>query len=145
MTQTTRPGTIRSILVIDDDVQFGMGIKTLLQKHRFLVQATNGGGPGLRILAQEPVDLVITDIFMEDTDGLEAIIAIRERHPGIRIIGVSGGSRGVRIDCLGMALGLGADRILRKPLWIETLLSSIRELEDESLTEVRELNALNGP
>ncbi len=136
MTPTARTEPIRSILVIDDDVQLGIGIKMLLQKHRYLAQATNSGGAALRILAKEPFDLVITDIFMEDKDGLETIVAIRERHPGMRVIAVSGGSKLVRFDCLEMAAALGAETILRKPLTIEALLKAIRALEEEPVSIV---------
>lgn len=126
-------GNIRSILVIDDDKALAGGLKTLLLRNGYAVHTAGNGKVGLDLLAVERVDLVITDIFMEEMEGLETILAVKRRYPGTRTIAMSGGSQIVGQDCLDMAQVLGADKVLRKPVDIHTLLGTIKELNSAAV------------
>ncbi len=126
------PGKIRSILIIDDDEALASGLKKLLLRNGYAVHSTSNGKLGLDFLAIEQTDLVITDLFMEEMEGLETILAVKRQYPGTRIIAMSGGSNIVGRDFLDMAKLLGADRILRKPIVIQALLDTIRVMESES-------------
>lgn len=123
-----KPGNIRSVLIIDDDVALTEGLKKLLLRNSYAVHTAANGKLGLEFLAVEQVDLVITDIFMEEMEGLETILAIKRQYPDIRTIAMSGGAQIVGRDCLDMAQVLGADKVLKKPIDIHTLLDAIGEL-----------------
>jgi DNA-binding NtrC family response regulator len=123
-----KPGNIRSILIIDDDAALADSLKKLLLRNSYAVHTAANGKIGLKFLAVEQVDLVITDIFMEEMEGLETILAMKRQYPDIRTIAMSGGAQIVGRDCLDMAQVLGADKILRKPVDIHTLLETIGEL-----------------
>ena len=120
---------IRSILIIDDDESVAGGLKKLLLWNGFAVHTAINGKAGLDFLAVEQVDLVITDIFMEEMEGLETILAVKRQYPGIFVIAMSGGSRIVGRDFLDMAEAIGADKVLRKPIVIQSLLEVIKELK----------------
>jgi CheY-like chemotaxis protein len=64
-------------------------------------------------------------------DGMEIVRALKESFPAIKIIVMSGGSQVVDLDCLTVTKMIGADRALEKPVKIEALLETIKELDDE--------------
>jgi DNA-binding response OmpR family regulator len=82
----------------------------------------------MRIQEQRPADLLITDIFMPGTDGLEAIVAFRSRWPTLPIVAISGGGSIARGDYLDVAKEIGADAMLRKPFEPEQLLGVVARL-----------------
>ena len=119
---------IRSILIIDDDEALANGMKKLLLRKGFVVYTATNGRLGLHLLEHGSIDLVITDIFMAEMEGLETIVALKQKFSNICIIAISGGSRVVGLDCLDLAKTLGADRILRKPVTLQALLETIQQL-----------------
>jgi len=118
-----------SILVLDDFQQ----ITTLLQRilgeagHEVIVASTVQDA--LVAMSERPTDLVITDIFMPDRDGLDFIKDIRARYPAVRILAISGGvGRFPAGPYLTMAQYSGAERTLTKPFEPAALLKSVSEL-----------------
>ena len=73
-------------------------------------------------------DVVITDIFMPEKEGIETILAIRHEFPEARIIAISGGGEGSRFSYLCYARQLGATRTLAKPFSPSQLLGVIEEM-----------------
>ena len=69
----------------------------------------------MRLLRCTPVDLVVTDIVMPIMDGFELIRAVRQHHPGTRIIAVSGMPPLGSITLVEAARRLGADDAIAKP------------------------------
>lgn len=130
---------IRTILIIDDEEALATAMQKLLHRHGFAVHTAANGNVGLNLLKTERVDLVITDIFMEEMEGLETILAIKREHPTILLVAMSGGSKVVGLDCLPLAKKLGADRLLRKPIAIQTLLDTIQELNSAAANLGRRL------
>ncbi len=79
------------------------------------------------MMAQEPFDLVITDIFMPEKEGMETIIEIKRDYPVVKILAVSGGdSQGC--DYLPMTKALGADASLNKPFSNEDIINLVNGL-----------------
>jgi YesN/AraC family two-component response regulator len=72
--------------------------------------------------------VLITDIFMPDADGFEAIDAFRRQYPGTKIGGVSGGAQFSQRDYLPDAELIGVDATLQKPFDVDTLLGLLRSL-----------------
>ncbi len=102
------------ILVIDDDDLLRRFVVALLEKRKYDVQSADSGEAGLRLAAATEFDLVVTDIVMPGTPGLETISEIRRQWPEIKILAISGGgsSKG---DYLQYASRLGANAVLAKP------------------------------
>jgi len=73
------------LLLVDDHEIVRDGIKLLLRKRpdfKIVGNASNGR-EALKILAQEDIDLMITDISMPEMDGIELTKAVKEQHPNI--------------------------------------------------------------
>ena len=104
------------VLVIEDDPAFREMACCMLAR---LGHATRQMTGGRAIVDGEPldgVDVVLTDIFMPDGEGMETIRALRRSHPGVRIVAMSGAADGRDGKCwLSMAEALGADATLPKP------------------------------
>lgn len=126
--QPTPPAAGRRVLLADDEPGIRNLITRYLERAGFLVTAVVHGGEALAHLAAHPVDLLITDLVMPETEGIEMIMHLRRTHPQLPIIAISGGDPSSPGDFLHIAGKLGAQRTLRKPFDCETLLKVVREL-----------------
>jgi CheY-like chemotaxis protein len=121
-------GCMARILVIEDNhVLCGMVLRMLVAAGHE-VQAAVDGKVGLACYRQQRSDLVITDILMPETEGLETIRALRRHDPGVKIIAMSGADRGRAGGYLELAQKFGARRILSKPFTQDELLTAVAEV-----------------
>ncbi len=115
------------ILVIDDDeIMNGMTVQ-LLSEAGYEAEGAEDGNNGLKILESKSFDLIVTDIVMPEKEGVETIIAIRDKNKTIPIIAISGGGRIDPQDYLRMAQHFGADYTFQKPFDKEPFLAAVRE------------------
>lgn len=120
------------ILIIDDDIEILEMLCEMLKRDGHDVLEALDGKKGITLLEKERVDLVVTDIIMPGKEGLETITDLRRDMPEVKIVAMSGGGERVgQKDCLGMALMLGAKRVLFKPFTREELLETIGEVLNE--------------
>ena len=116
------------LLIADDDADMRQSMRLLLERAGYEVALAPNGERALSLQRELPADILITDIFMPETDGLETIQRFRREFPGVRIIAMSGGSVRVRgmgyLETAGIA---GADAVLRKPFAKSVLLQTLRE------------------
>lgn len=94
--------------------------------HEVLV-ALNGTR-ALELCLQHQVEVLITDIFMPEKDGLEVIPEIRTALPQVKIIAVSGGAAMLHYDFLNVARILGAHHVLNKPFTLSEIGAALAEL-----------------
>ena len=118
---------MKRILVIDDDEMIRTVFERFLKGQGYAVDCAADGKEGLRLLEAEPPDLVITDIMMPDTDGLEVVLSMRKKHPGIPVVAISGGMTLSPMDFLPMVKKFGACKVLYKPIELEDLLAAVEE------------------
>ena len=114
------------ILVIDDDDTVSLSMRLALEDADHQVEEAADGLEGMNLFRINPVDLVITDIFMPEKEGLETIDEIKQVCSQTKIIAISGGGRMDSEDYLGTAMRLGADYSLLKPFDIQ-LVDHVRE------------------
>jgi CheY-like chemotaxis protein len=69
----------------------------------------------LETVESEQPDIVVTDLIMPDSDGLEVIMKLRHAKSEIPIIAMSGGGRVVDASHLESADIMGANATLQKP------------------------------
>jgi CheY-like chemotaxis protein len=118
-----------NILVIEDHDEIRHLVKEMLTRVGHNVKEAPNGAVALQMLDENPADLIITDIFMPEKEGVETIREVKKRFPGIRILAMSGGV-GVMDSsyALRLAKGLGADRTLPKPITRSQLLAEVDSL-----------------
>ncbi len=120
---------MKRILVIDDDEQFRPMLRRMLQCAGYEVVAAANGMEGIRLIRREPADLVITDIFMPEKEGLETIRELHQEFPQLKIIAISGGSDQTQeFSALPYAGKLGATGTLAKPFRRDELLKLVRDV-----------------
>lgn len=108
---------MKKILIIDDSESTRAAIETILTTlgHQ-VVSVANGKAALGRLQSDAPFDLLITDIFMPEMDGIEVIEHVKNYYPDTRIIAMSAGGMGMKgEEMLEIASGLGAEHIVRKP------------------------------
>ena len=118
----------KHVLIIDDDSNVRETICNDLIDCGYEVESAGNGEKGMDIINLRRPDLVITDIIMPGRDGIEIIMEIRKKYPGLRVLAISGGGRIRPGDYLGMAHKLGAQVILRKPFDMIELEKAVERL-----------------
>jgi CheY-like chemotaxis protein len=119
------------ILLIEDEPQLGGALRHMLEQAGYDVVEARNGCEGVQRFRAMPPDLVITDIFMPEQEGLETIRILRQTCPAIKIIAISGGGQKRTLNFLSVAEKLGAQRTLWKPFRRQELLEAVRELLGE--------------
>jgi DNA-binding NtrC family response regulator len=114
------------VLVIDDSAEIREVLRDTLELEGYEVVVAADGATGLWLHRQRPADLVITDIFMPEKDGIEIILELANESPSVKIIAMSGGGRMGNFDYLPFAEQFGAVRVLGKPFKSEQLLEAVR-------------------
>ncbi len=113
------------ILIIEDTATFRQMLRATLEDMGHEVVETANGKLGIDRYRAEAFDVVMTDVIMPEKEGVETIIELRKFNPKVRIIAMSGGGALDASDYLGMALQLGAVRVLEKPFRQAELKSAI--------------------
>lgn len=123
---------MKRILIIDDDSQFRQMLRQVLERQGYEIVEAQDGEEGIRRYRQAPTDLIITDIIMPKKEGVETIIELKRDFPDVKIIAISGGSRGIdALDCLSYVKGLRVSRVFAKPFDRKEFLEAIQELLSE--------------
>ena len=119
----------RRILVVDDDADFRAMLRSALQIAGYSVDVARNGRAAIAAQRHEPADILITDIFMPEADGFEAIGAFRKNFPSTKIIAMSGGAPVMKTNYLDAAGLIGVDAALQKPFDMDELLKLLRTLQ----------------
>ncbi len=112
-----------SILIIDDEPNIRRMVGALLASEGYEVREAPGGTEGLAMAAEAEPDVVLLDLMMPGAlDGLGVLAALRERHPALPVVMMSG--KAGLADAV-RATKLGAFNFLEKPLTPEGVLLSL--------------------
>ncbi|MBL9169095.1 MAG: response regulator [Verrucomicrobiales bacterium] len=116
------------ILLVDDDHSMRLALRRALDREGYQVFEAGNGHEALRQLENQAVDLVITDIIMPDSEGIELTFALRKRHPGLPVIAMSGGGEWAPEPYLAIARTAGAAHVFAKPFLMDEFLGRVRSL-----------------
>jgi YesN/AraC family two-component response regulator len=115
-----------NILVIDDDPGITKMLKMALSNETCQVITAHDGREGLRLIRENSIDLVITDIIMPEVDGFEVIMEINKMDPWPQVIVITGGAYHLSGEYLEKASKIhGITHILKKPFTVEELLNAV--------------------
>jgi len=121
---------MNKLLIIDDDDQFRAFMSEALSDKGYEVLTASDGNEGLKCIADQHPDLVITDIVMPEKEGVEVIMELKQSNNLIPIIAMSGGNLGNADSYLKMAKKLGADAVISKPFLLDEIITEIKKLLD---------------
>ncbi|MBF0196167.1 MAG: response regulator [Planctomycetes bacterium] len=123
---------MKNILIVDDDDIMSEMLAQMMELENHNTTIALNGNDAIKLLRESNYDLMITDIVMPEKDGLETIIAVRQSHPDLPIIAISGGGRIEPESYLFMAEQLGAKHIFTKPLDRITFSKAVNQCLEEA-------------
>jgi two-component system KDP operon response regulator KdpE len=118
------PNMTIEVLLIDDDPDLAVILRTLLRGQDFQIQAVYTGEEGIEACEDSPPDVIILDLLMPEMDGWEVCQRIRGFSDVPILILSALGSPG----SVARALDAGADDYLIKPVHASLLASRLRTL-----------------
>jgi putative nucleotidyltransferase with HDIG domain len=123
----------RHVLIVDDDDLVRETLHFVLEDGGYRVYAASSGAEALRLLEREPIDIVLSDIFMPGMNGFDLLRQIREVAPNTPVILITGYGN---IEMAREALKQGASDFITKPYNIHEIPIMIeRNLTRHSLLE----------
>lgn len=114
-----------SILIVEDDITFSLMLTTWLGKKGFVVRSSSSVSDAKRRLGEEAFDLVISDLRLPDSDGIDLLKWLKNTHPSLPLIMMTSYAE---IQTAVQAMKLGAVDYIAKPLNPDELLGKIKEL-----------------
>ncbi|MBM4123860.1 MAG: sigma-54-dependent Fis family transcriptional regulator [Nitrospira sp.] len=126
-----------SILIVDDEPAILSSVSKILEDEGYQVTLAKSGAEALKLMAADPPDLVLLDIWMPELDGLETLKRAKAQAPRLQIMMMSGHGS---IETAVKAIRLGAYDYIEKPLSLDNVTLRVRHaldqrrLEEENLT-----------
>ncbi len=118
----------KNILLVDDDDGFRESVRDILLLEDYEVIEVSDGKYALPIVEKQAVDLVLTDILMPETEGVELNLKINKMKPGLKVIGMTGGGRMLEQgSVVEMCRDFSFETMLCKPFTMEELLATVEQ------------------
>lgn len=115
---------MKKILIIDDEINIGLLLSKFLTRNSFIVETATNGNSAMEYLSKDKFDLVLCDYRLEDTDGRQMLIKIKESYPRTGVIIITGYSD---IKLAVELIKLGAYDYITKPLYPDEILNTINK------------------
>ncbi|MFP4668494.1 MAG: response regulator [Desulfobacterales bacterium] len=113
-----------TILLVDDEEEFVTTLAERLEIRGFKAEAATSGKQAMEIIEKKSFDVAALDVKMPGMDGLQLMEKIKDRHPGLPVLlltGYGAASEGEK------GMSKGAYDYLMKPVDIEELISKVHE------------------
>jgi DNA-binding response OmpR family regulator len=112
------------ILLVDDEEYFVKCLMAYINKMRnFRADIALNGEEALKLVENEPPDVIVLDLKMPGIDGIEVLRRVKKAYPDVQVIILTAyGSEKDKNDCLR----LGAFKFLEKPFKINELIQYIQ-------------------
>jgi len=114
-----------TILLVEDDNLVRDMLTQILERAAHKVMSAIDGEQAAELLRKNIPDILITDIIMPKKGGISLISEVKNRHPNMEIIAISGGGRLNPIGYLDLSESLGASISFEKPINNNALLMAI--------------------
>lgn len=113
------------ILVIDDEDIVRLSCSRSLVPEGYELKMAKNGPEGLKMLAEEIFDLVLTDLKMPNMDGIEVLGTIKEKWPKTDVVIVTGYQT---VETAVKAIKLGAFDYIEKPFTPDSLVETVTKV-----------------
>ncbi|HEX7574133.1 MAG TPA: sigma-54 dependent transcriptional regulator [Bacteroidota bacterium] len=132
---------MKSVLIVDDEKSVRDSIKMILEYEKFEVQYAEDGPSAAARVESGDFDLVLLDIKMPGEDGLKVLRRLRQGHPDLPVVMISGHGT---IETAVEATRLGAYDFLPKPLDSDKLVIVARNAAEQHrlITEHRRMQVI---
>jgi DNA-binding response OmpR family regulator len=100
----------------------------ILERSGYEVSTALDGREGIRIFENVHIDLILTDIYMPDMDGLGVLLKLKTVDSNVKIIAMSGGSKRLGQEFLNFTKDFGAHFAIKKPFSNDEILLAIKSL-----------------
>ncbi|MDY6861898.1 MAG: sigma-54 dependent transcriptional regulator [Thermodesulfobacteriota bacterium] len=117
------------ILIVDDDEIARKSLSRLLYKEGYYVSSAKSGFNALSLLSKTHFDLVITDMVMEEMDGLDLLLRVKLNYPHIEVVVITGYAS---ISTSVEAMKKGAFYYLEKPFRSEDIRHLVRQVVEKA-------------
>lgn len=114
--------------MIEDDDDFRKMLKVMLRQAGYEVFEASNGKEGMIVYDSQEIDLVITDIFMPEKEGVQTVMELRDKNPAVKIIAISGGGSRDKLEYLESVKDIGVQKTFTKPFVSRDFLAGIRDL-----------------
>jgi len=116
------------ILVVDDEKITLKNLEHVLKKENYDVVATESGLEALKLIEEQPFDIVLTDIKMEKIDGFEILRKCKSLYPDTEVIMITGYAT---VENAVEAMREGAFYYISKPFKLEIIRKIIKEADEK--------------
>ncbi len=120
----------QNILIVDDEEIARANMEHVLKKDGYNCRGAENGVEALRILAEDDIDLIITDLKMDQMDGLELLHQVNRVSPEIPVMMITGFAT---VTSAVEALRKGAAHYLGKPVNLDELRRTVKEVLEKKL------------
>lgn len=114
------------ILVVDDEEPIRDLLHAYFRKHGYRVTSAEGGPEAVKAVAETPTHLVLLDVLLGDTDGLDVLMELKAAHPALPVIIMTG--IGMDDQLIQEAVQKGASGYVSKTVPLEELLAKVQTL-----------------
>ena len=132
----------KSILIVEDDITFGMMLKTWLSKKGFEVSSVSNIARAHKHIESQTVDLILSDLRLPDQDGIDLLKWLNKQDKNIPLIIMTGYAD---IQSAVQAMKLGAQDYIAKPVNPEELLKKITEALQSSQPSLKAVSGKESP
>ena len=149
------PDSLGSVLVVDDDANNRDLLSRRLRRIGYTAEVAHDGQHAIRLVADQPFDLILLDVMMPGLDGFEVLRRLRATHAATDLPIIMATAKDNSEDVVH-ALGLGANDYVTKPLdfpvvvarvaiqiALKRAVAQVRQLERNLGERNRELEAAN--
>jgi DNA-binding response OmpR family regulator len=116
------------VLIVEDDAPLRAIFRQILEKAGHTVFDAAYGRKGMALWHREQTDVVVTDLYMPEKDGVEVLLEMKRYATQTKIIVMSGGGTKGLLDWSASVLSLRADGVLEKPFDKQKLLTVIQDV-----------------
>ncbi len=113
-----------SILVVDDEEIVGKRLRQVLEKAGYEVEVFTSGREAVERLSEREFDIVVSDIRMDDVDGMDVLDAVRRTSERTKVILITGYAT---LELAREAAAKGACEFIAKPFYPKDLLAAIEK------------------
>jgi two-component system response regulator AtoC len=117
------------LLVVDDERLIRWSLEQTLAKGGYEVSSVATGEAALAVIREDPPDLILLDLKLPDTDGLEVLRQVRELSPHVQVLIMTAYAD---VGTAVQAMKLGAYDYIPKPIDFESLAVTLRNALETS-------------